>query len=117
MPRLPLGSDAAATHLERHGYVVCAAALTATECGEVLDGMWRWLEGLGTGISRADPATWSPSGKKIVEDADCDSIGTKDACDQDDGCSWCLAGAVPPSCKTLDEARALPKSVFDCDNI
>ena len=59
VPRLPLGSDAAATHLERHGYVACAAALTHTECEEVLDGMWRWLEGLGTGISRAEPATWS----------------------------------------------------------
>lgn len=48
--------------------------------------------------------------------ADCDSITTKDTCDSS-GCSWCLAGAVPPSCKTKAEAGALPPSVFQCDGI
>ena len=47
---------------------------------------------------------------------DCDSITTKSACDQS-GCSWCLAGAVPPSCKTIDEAKSLPPAVFQCDHL
>lgn len=28
------------------------------ECEEYKRGVWDWLEGLGTGISRNDPATW-----------------------------------------------------------
>ena len=47
---------------------------------------------------------------------DCDSIGDKSTCDSS-GCSWCTAGAVPDSCKTMDEARQLPPAVFDCDNL
>ena len=49
--------------------------------------------------------------------AGCDDVTTEKGCEAAEGCAWCEAGAVPPSCKTLDEARALPKSVFDCDNI
>jgi len=59
VPRFPLGSDAAADFLEAHGFVVCAGALTVAECDEVLDGMWGWLESLGTGIDRTQPATWT----------------------------------------------------------
>ena len=62
-----------------------------------------------TPLLGADPATWAPN-------SDCDSITSKDACDKG-GCSWCLSGAVPPSCKTIDEAKQLPSAVFQCDNI
>ena len=48
--------------------------------------------------------------------ADCDSIKTIDEC-HSGGCSWCKSAAVPPSCKTKDEARQLPPAVFDCDGI
>lgn len=41
----------------------------------------------------------------------------KDPCDKDDGCTWCDAGAVPPSCKSLEDAKALPPSVFYCDKL
>ena len=58
VPRLALGSPEATAHLAEHGFVVCAGALSEAECDEVLDGMWGWLEGLGTGIDRADPVTW-----------------------------------------------------------
>lgn len=47
---------------------------------------------------------------------DCDSIADKKDCDAAK-CSWCVAGAVPPSCKTIDEAKQLPAGVFNCDNI
>ena len=59
-----------------------------------------------------DSATWGPT----AVTAACDSIKTKDACDKA-SCSWCLSGAVPPSCKTVDEAKNLPSAVFQCDNL
>lgn len=46
----------------------------------------------------------------------CDAIADHKTCD-DSGCSWCLAGAVPPSCKTIDEAKQLPPSIFQCDKL
>jgi len=30
------------------------------ECGAYVDSAWAWLEGLGTGVRRGDPATWAP---------------------------------------------------------
>lgn len=30
------------------------------ECDQYVAGLWDWLEGLGTGIQRRDPATWTP---------------------------------------------------------
>jgi hypothetical protein len=48
--------------------------------------------------------------------AGCDSISDQSSCDAA-GCSWCKSGAVPDSCKTIDEARALPAAVFDCDHL
>lgn len=57
---------------------------------------------------------------KSVEDAatDCDNTyKDKASCDKDDACSWCTAGAVPPACRTLDEAKQLPPAVFQCDKI
>ena len=47
---------------------------------------------------------------------DCHALTDKAACDKAN-CSWCLAGAVPPSCKSISEAKSLPPSVFECDNI
>ena len=46
----------------------------------------------------------------------CDKLADKDSCDKG-GCSWCEAGAVPDSCKTIEDAKALPPSIFQCDNI
>jgi len=47
---------------------------------------------------------------------DCHTFASKAACGGAQ-CSWCTAGAVPDSCKTVAEAKQLPASVFDCDNI
>ena len=30
------------------------------ECERYVSSVWDWLEGLGTGVSRADPSTWAP---------------------------------------------------------
>lgn len=54
--------------------------------------------------------------QQLVEATGCDDIKDKKDCDNAK-CSWCLAGAVPPSCKTIDEAKALPPSIFQCDKI
>jgi len=61
-------------------------------------------------------AATSAAALAAVIGTDCDSIGDKSTCDSS-GCSWCTAGAVPDSCKTMDEARQLPPAVFDCDNL
>ena len=49
---------AAAAHLSEHGFVVFSHALTVAECEHALDGLWAWLEGLGTGVERRRPDTW-----------------------------------------------------------
>ena len=45
--------------------------LTPAECEQYQEGVWRWLEGLGVGLDRHDPATWHseawpPSFKGII---------------------------------------------------
>ena len=55
--------------------------------------------------------------KKPMGASDCDSVTSKDKCDAVADCSWCLSGAVPPACKTKDEAKRLPPAVFQCDKI
>ena len=37
---------------------VSLSVLHRSECDAYLDGLWNWLESLGTGISRDDPGTW-----------------------------------------------------------
>ena len=38
-------------------------------------------------------------------------------CDADASCSWCKSAAVASSCKSLEDAKNLPKSIFACDKI
>lgn len=38
-------------------------------------------------------------------------------CKEDKRCSWCEAGAVPPACHSVENARGLPPAVFECTNI
>jgi hypothetical protein len=66
--------------------------------------------------ARALPAAVFDCDHLSLADADCDSIADQSSCDAA-GCSWCKSGAVPNSCKTIDEARALPAAVFDCDHL
>jgi len=50
-----------------------------------------------------------------VEDI-CEALDN-DGCESDDRCSWCKSGAVAPACKSVETAKALPASIFDCDNL
>jgi hypothetical protein len=47
---------------------------------------------------------------------DCDSISTEDQCNAA-SCSWCRSAAVKSSCKTIEQAEALPSAIFDCSNL
>jgi len=47
----------------------------------------------------------------------CGALAAKDACDKEDACTWCDAGAVPSSCKSLEDAKGLPPSIFYCDKL
>lgn len=46
-------------NLQKYGYCVVENVLTPMECDERIDDIWKWLEGLGTGIKRNDKTTWS----------------------------------------------------------
>ena len=48
----------AATELTTQGWAVVPGVLSTAECSEYVNGAWSWLESLGTGIDRDDPATW-----------------------------------------------------------
>ena len=40
-----------------------------------------------------------------------------DSCDADSACTWCKSAAVASSCKDINDAKALPPSIFSCDKI
>ena len=51
----------AASDLEKQGWAVVPDVLTTLECKQYVDGAWTWLESLGTGVSRDNPASWGDS--------------------------------------------------------
>ncbi|KAK9837297.1 hypothetical protein WJX81_004709 [Elliptochloris bilobata] len=51
---------AAALHLKEHGWAVVDNVMPQEECTQYVSSVWEWLEGLKTGVSRADPGTWGP---------------------------------------------------------
>lgn len=53
-----------------------------------------------------------------AQEVDCfDEHKTQASCDADKACAWCTSGAVPPACNTIEDAKSLPPSVFDCDKV
>jgi C1A family cysteine protease len=50
------------------------------------------------------------------DDVDCHDLYTdKDSCEaHSDSCVWCKCSAVPSTCATIEQAKSLPPSVFDC---
>jgi hypothetical protein len=46
--------------------------------------------------------------------ADACTYATQDACNAVAECRWCICHALPSSCHTLEQAKKLPPSVFDC---
>jgi len=57
--RFAPGSPESAAYLEDRGYVVIANALSTSEAAKAVGLIWDYLEELGTGIDRNDPATWN----------------------------------------------------------
>ncbi|KAK9792461.1 hypothetical protein WJX73_006649 [Symbiochloris irregularis] len=50
----------AALDLKQRGWALIDGILSPEDCEQYIQGLWAWLEGLGTGISRDDPNTWKP---------------------------------------------------------
>ena len=48
---------------------------------------------------------------------DCEQNKTADACNADSLCSWCTSGAVSDACNSVENAKALPSSIFACSNL
>ena len=69
------------------------------------------------GTCGAEAGCFNPKPSGMFAPTDCHALSDQKTCDADDACAWCEAGAVPDACKTLDEAKALPASVFQCDKI
>ena len=55
--------------------------------------------------------------KAMQGDAECSDEKKDSDCDGVSGCSWCQSAAVPSACYPIDQAAALPPSIFACDNL
>jgi hypothetical protein len=58
---------------KKDGYCVVPSVLNEEEVKKAVDGMWEWLEALGTGIKRDNPQTWNhkqwpPISSGIIQD-------------------------------------------------
>eukprot|EP00924_Labyrinthula_sp_SR-Ha-C_P004020 augustus_masked-scaffold_3-processed-gene-11.41-mRNA-1 protein AED:0.34 eAED:0.35 QI:0/-1/0/1/-1/1/1/0/538 len=47
----------------------------------------------------------------------CGSFSSKEACNKENACTWCQAGAVPSKCYPTEQAKKLPHGVFKCDKV
>jgi len=55
---IKFGSDPR-PNLQKYGYCVVEDVFDEKFCKSTIDEMWNWLKGLGTGIRRNDPKTWT----------------------------------------------------------
>ena len=53
----------------------------------------------------------------LVAASDSCTYATESTCNAANDCSWCVSAAVPSSCKTLNQAKSLPQSVFKCAKV
>lgn len=52
-----------------------------------------------------------------VEEIDeCNPLSETD-CISNETCSWCTSSKVPANCNSIDRAKRLPSSIFDCDGL
>jgi len=56
-------------------------------------------------------------GKHAQANGQCDSFADADSCDAVSDCTWCKSAAVKSSCKSIDDAKSLPASIFSCDKL
>jgi hypothetical protein len=59
VPRFAVGDPAVLEYLDTNGYAVVRDVLNQVETATALAKIWEFMEGMGTGIDRKDPATWS----------------------------------------------------------
>jgi hypothetical protein len=64
------------------------------------------------------PMTFGKGGKipaALKDDEDtCNALTDEGACHDNKVCSWCTAGAVKPACHSIENAKRLPPSIFEC---
>merc|ERR1719242_1179722 len=52
----------------------------------------------------------------VTDDDPCNGVWTtKDTCDAQDQCTWCLGSAVADACWSIENSQRLPASVWTCD--
>lgn len=59
VPRFAVGDQAVLDYLNENGFAVVGDVLSQGETTTALGKIWDFMEGMGTGIDRDDPATWS----------------------------------------------------------
>ena len=59
VPRFAVGDKAVLAYLDANGYAVVGDVLSHVETEAALAKVWDFMEGMGTGINRNDPVTWS----------------------------------------------------------
>ena len=99
VPRFELGDMEAVAHLDEHGFVVLANALSAQEAEHAMSLLWDYLEGLGTGIDRTDVSSWDDDRCLLLSMAP--------------SCQVMVSGTVRPSGISVISPRSnrpLPKS-------
>lgn len=94
--------------------IACPAPVTKTCCQACID---KDLDQamLEIGICAEGAGCLAATGWTYMTGAEakCHAIADESSCNSG-GCSWCKSAAVPSACKTKDEAKALPPSVFQC---
>lgn len=46
------------------------------------------------------------------DETTCGNLNAENSCNANAKCAWCKAGAVPPACHSLENAKKLPPAVF-----
>ena len=87
----------------------CKSAAVASSCKDIND-----AKALPASIFSCDKI--SAIQFLLTPDATC-SHSDADSCDADDACTWCKSAAVASSCKDINDAKALPASIFSCDKL
>ena len=90
------------------------AGCTWCKCGALPSKCWTLEDSkkLPAGVYICDK-TSAPPAPVAVKDA-C-TYSSQDSCDADAGCTWCLCGALPSKCWTLEDSKKLPAGVYICD--
>ena len=55
--------------------------------------------------------------RRLLDDNECHTIGTKDLCSRVDYCKWCRSEILDDTCFGTAEAARLPRTIFLCSDV